>query len=478
VFERIANIFRIPDLRKRLIFTALMLIIYRVGSFIPVPGVDPDALGEYMRELGHGAAGSVLDFADMFTGGALSQMAVFAMGIMPYISASIILQLLTVVVPTLERLSKEGEMGRRKITQYTRYLTGVLAAIQAFGIAVFLTSASATTGAGRALVPLDGSWDRAGFFAMTVLTLTTGTVFIMWLGEQISERGIGNGISLLIFAGIVVRMPAAIKQTIDRVQTNRLNLIEVAVLVLMWMATVAFIVFVERAQRRIPVQYAKRVVGRRLAQGGTTHLPLKLNTAGVIPVIFAQSVIILPGLLVSLPAFREVGWVQSIAAQLGYAMPLYTFLYVLAIVFFCFFYTSIVFNPVDTTDNIKKYGGFIPGIRPGKKTAEYIDTVLTRLTFWGALYLSLVSLLPMFITSGVRLDQLPVWLGGGLFEGMPQWFKAGLDLPRAAQSFFGGTSLLIVVGVAMDFVQQVESQLIMRNYDGFLRGTRIRGRRG
>jgi preprotein translocase subunit SecY len=478
VFDRIANVFRIPDLRRRLYFTALMLVIYRIGSFIPVPGVDPDALAEYMGDIGEGAAGSVLDFADMFTGGALSQMAVFAMGIMPYISASIILQLLTVVVPTLERLSKEGEMGRRKITQYTRYLTGVLAAIQGFGIAVFLTSASAVTVAGRPLVPLDGSADRVAFFAMTVLTLTTGTVFIMWLGEQISERGIGNGISLLIFAGIVVRMPAAVKQTVDRVTSNRLNLIEVAVLVIMFVATVAFIVFVERAQRRIPVQYAKRVVGRRLAAGGTTHLPLKLNTAGVIPVIFAQSVIILPGLLVSLPAFREVGWVQGLAAQLGYAMPLYTFLYVVAIVFFCFFYTSIVFNPVDTTDNIKKYGGFIPGIRPGKKTAEYIDTVLTRLTFWGALYLSLVSLLPMFVTSGVRLHELPAFLGGAVFEGMPRWFKTGLDLPQSAQSFFGGTSLLIVVGVAMDFANQVESQLIMRNYDGFLRSTRIRGRRG
>jgi preprotein translocase subunit SecY len=468
MIEQVQNLFRIPDLRKRLLYTAMMIAIYRIGAFIPVPGVDPMALREYMDEVTKGAQGTALDFVDMFTGGALSQMAIFAMGIMPYISASIILQLLTVVWPTLERMAKEGEVGRRKITRYTRYLTGVIAAFQGSGIAWFLTSDQAQTGTGRPLVPDAGPL----FWFTCVLTLTTGTVFIMWVGEQISERGIGNGISLLIFSSIVNRFVPAVKQTWDRVP-NELSLIEVAVLVILMVGLIAFIVFVERAQRRIPVQYAKRVVGRQVRAGQTTHLPLKLNTSGVIPVIFAQSVIVLPGMLLTLPALQSVEWVQALYAQLSYAMPLYTLMYVVSIVFFCFFYTSIVFNPVDTTDNIKKYGGFIPGIRPGKKTAEYIDTVLTRITFWGALYLSFVSLLPMFLTSGVRLHELPGALGG-LFAQAPNWFKVGLNLPFSATSFFGGTSLLIVVGVAMDFVQQLESQLIMRHYDGFLRGPRRR----
>ena len=470
MIEGFTNVFRIPELRRRVLFTLGMLAIYRVGAFVPVPGVSPTALRSYMQEISGAVGGGALDFIDMFTGGALSNMAIFAMGIMPYISASIILQLLTVVWPKLERLSKEGEVGRRKITQYTRYLTLLIAGIQATGLAVFLTNAK--TGAGLALVPAPG----IGFYIMTVLTLTTGTVFIMWLGEQISERGIGNGISLLVFASIIVRLPAAATQTAERVKSGRLDWLSVALLVAVMVAIIGFIVFVERAQRRIPVQYAKRVIGRKMRAGQTTHLPLKLNTAGVIPVIFAQSVIVLPGML--LTPFTHVAWARDLSAQLGYAMPLYTLVYVIAIVFFCFFYTSIVFNPIDTTDNIKKYGGFIPGIRPGKKTAEYIDTVLTRITFWGAMYLSLISILPMFLTAGVRLHALPRWLGGRVFDGMPNWVKVGLDLPPSAQSFFGGTSLLIVVGVAMDFVAQVESQLIMRHYDGFLRGTRIRGRRG
>jgi preprotein translocase subunit SecY len=471
MMEPFFNIWKIPELRRRLIFTLLMLAVYRVGAFIPIPGVDPGALHEFMTDIRGQAGGTALDFVDMFTGGAMSKMAIFAMGIMPYISASIILQLLTVVVPTLERLSKEGEVGRRKITRYTRYLTGVIAAFQATGIALLLTSQ--TTGAGRSLVPNPGVL----FWFITILTLSTGTVLIMWLGEQISERGIGNGISLIIFAGIVARFPAAVSQTTQRVNEGTLSLLQLIVLVGMMVGIIALIVFVERAQRRIPVQYAKRVVGRRVRAGQTTHLPLKLNTAGVIPVIFAQSVIVLPSMLLALVP-PDITWARVLASQLGYAMPLYVVLETLAIIFFCFFYTSIVFNPVDTTDNIKKYGGFIPGIRPGKKTAEYIDTVLTRLTFWGALYLSLISLAPMLLTSGIRLHELPRILGGGLFQGMPNWFKAGLALPDAATSFFGGTSMLIVVGVCMDFVQQVESQLIMRHYDGFLRGTRIRGRRG
>ena len=470
MIESFKNIWRIPELRKRLIFTLAMLAIYRVGAFIPIPGVDPGALHEFMTEVRGAAGGSALDFVDMFTGGAMSKMAIFAMGIMPYVSASIILQLLTVVVPNLERLSKEGEVGRRKITRYTRYLTGVIAAFQATGMALLLTSQ--TTQAGRPLVPNPGVL----FWVLTLLTLTTGTVFIMWLGEQISERGLGNGISLVIFAGIVARFPAAVMGIKQRLADGTVSPLEVIVLVALMASIIALIVFVERAQRRIPVQYAKRVVGRQVMAGQTTHLPLKLNTSGVIPVIFAQSVIVLPSMLLALVP-PEITWARQIYAQLSYAMPLYVLLEVLAIIFFCFFYTSIVFNPVDTTDNIKKYGGFIPGIRPGKKTAEYLDTVLTRLTFWGALYLSVISLIPMFLTHGIRLHELPTWLGGGFFQGAPNWFKAGLALPDAATSFFGGTSLLIVVGVCMDFVNQIESQLIMRHYDGFLRGTRVRGRR-
>jgi preprotein translocase subunit SecY len=473
MFETIRNVFRIPDLRKRLLFTLMLLAIYRVGSFVPVPGVDPGALREFMADISGTASGGALDFVNMFTGGALARLAIFATGIMPYISASIILQLLTVVVPTLERLSKEGEMGRRKITQYTRYLTGVLAAIQATGMTFWLTSEQAVTAAGRPLVPEAG----LGFYFMAVLTLTTGTVFLMWVGEQISERGIGNGISLLIFASIVVSFVPAIQQTYERVRDQVLSPLQLIFLVLMMVSVISFIIFIERAQRRIPVQYAKRVVGRKVRAGQSTHLPLKLNTSGVIPVIFAQAIIVLPGMLLALPKFQEIPWMVALNRQLGYAMPGYTLLYVSAIIFFCFFYTSIQFNPVDTTDNLKKFGGFIPGIRPGKKTAEYIDTVLTRITFWGALYLSLVSILPMWVLSGIRLHEIP-YIGSKLFSGMPAWFQAGFDMPASAQSFFGGTSLLIVVGVAMDFTQQVESQLIMRNYDGFLRsGQRVRGRK-
>jgi preprotein translocase subunit SecY len=300
----------------------------------------------------------------------------------------------------------------------------------------------------------------------------------MWVGEQISERGIGNGISLLIFASIVVSFVPSLRETAKRVADGRLSWLQALFLALLVFGTTAFIIFMERAQRRIPVQYAKRVVGRRMMAGQTTHLPLKLNTSGVIPVIFAQSIIMFPPLILAWPKFQEVAWAQALNRQFQLAMPLYTLIYVAAIVFFCFFYTSIQFNPVDTTDNIKKYGGFIPGIRPGKKTAEYLDTVLTRITFWGSLYLSLVCLLPMWIIYGVKLHELPTWLGGRLFDNFPDWFKVGFDMPPMSFSLFGGTSLLIVVGVAMDFVQQIESQLIMRHYEGFLRsGTRIRGRR-
>ncbi len=471
MIDQARNVLRIPELRKRLIFTAMLVFVYRVGAFIPVPGVDPGALHLYMEELTGGVAGSALDFVDMFTGGALSNMAIFAMGIMPYVSASIILQLLTVMVPQLERMSKEGEVGRRKINRYTRYLTGVLGAIQAGAISAVL--ASQQTASGLDLVPNPSTF----WYINTVLTLTTGTVFVMWLGERISERGLGNGISLLICIGIIAQFPVGVMQTAAKVKDSTISPLEVAMLILMMVAIIAFIIFVERAQRRIPVQYAKRVIGNKVRAGQSTHLPLKLNTSGVIPVIFAQSVIILPGILLQyLPT--DLGWANTLRAQLGYAMPLYVALEVGLIVFFCFFYTSIVFNPVDVTDNMKKHGGFVPGIRPGKKTAEYIDDVLSKVTLWGALYLSAVSVVPMFITDGVRLHELPGFLGGGLFEAMPQWFKVGLELPMSARSFFGGTSLLIVVGVSMDFMSQIESQLIMRNYEGFLRTGRLRGRRG
>lgn len=472
MIDHVRNAFRIPELRKRLIYTVLMVFIYRVGAFIPVPGVDPTALHKYVEDITGGAGGGALDFVDMFTGGALSNMAIFAMGIMPYVSASIILQLLTVMVPRLERLAKEGEVGRRKINRYTRYLTAVIGVVQAFAISMVLVSQKTSTG--LKLVPDSGVW----FHVNTVLTLTAGTVFIMWLGEQISERGVGNGISLLICIGIISRFPAGVVQTAAKVRENTLSVLELAMLILMMVAIIAFIIFVERAQRRIPVQYAKRVIGNRVRAGQQTHLPLKLNTSGVIPVVFAQSVIILPSMILQIPLIAQAGWANSVRHQLEPAMPGYMLFYVALIVFFSFFYTSIAFNPVDATDNIKKYGGFIPGIRPGKKTAEYIDDVLSKITFWGALYLSTVSLIPMFLTSGVRLHELPRWMGGGLFNNMPAWFKVGLDLPGAAQSFFGGTSLLIVVGVCMDFMAQIESQLIMRNYDGFLRGARLRGRRG
>lgn len=470
MIDQARNAFRIPELRKRLLYTLLMIFIYRIGAFIPVPGVSTTALRQYMQEITGATGGSALDFVDMFTGGALSNMAIFAMGIMPYVSASIIIQLLTVMVPQLERMAKEGEVGRRKINRYTRYLTGIIGAIQAFAIAMVLATQKTSTG--LELVPSPNAF----FYFNTVLTLTTGTVFIMWLGEQISERGVGNGISLLICIGIIARFPAGVVQTAAKVKDNTLSALELAMLIGMMVAIIAFIIFVERAQRKIPVQYAKRVIGNRVRAGQTTHLPLKLNTSGVIPVIFAQSVIILPGILLQLLP-PDVEWANALRNQLNYAMPLYVVLEVSLIVFFCFFYTSIAFNPVDATDNIKKYGGFIPGIRPGKKTAEYIDDVLSKITLWGAFYLSAVSLIPMFLTSGARLHELPRFLGGGLFENMPQWFKVGLDLPQSALSFLGGTSLLIVVGVFMDFLAQIESQLIMRNYDGFLRAGRLRGRR-
>jgi preprotein translocase subunit SecY len=460
VIESFRNIFAIPDLRKRLFFTFALLAVYRIGCIIPTPGIDPRALLEFMQSL----QGTILGFVNTFTGGSLERVAIFALGIMPYITASIILQLLTVVWPYLEKLSKEGELGRRKITQYTRYGTVVISIVQSLGIAIWLEKV--TTPGGAALVPSAG-W---GFRLMTVLTLTTGTAFVMWLGEQISERGVGNGISLIIFAGIVVGLPRAVIDTVGAIRTGTLSLIAVLILVIFMVAVVAFIVFMERAQRRIPIQYAKRVVGRRVYGGQNTYLPLRVNTGGVIPVIFASSVVMIP---TTLAGMIQLEWMQQVADALAWGQPLHYLLYTAGIIFFSYFYVSIIFNPADTAENLRKYGGFIPGIRTGRRTAEYIDRILTRLTLVGAVYLAAVSILPEFLLSGIKVGGLP-FVGSALDAALPSVITQGMGI----NFYFGGTSLLIVVGVAMDTVQQVESQLVMRNYEGFLKRGRIRGRRG
>jgi len=460
VIESFRNIFAIPDLRKRVLFTFGLLAVYRIGCHIPSPGVDPQALLEFMQAQAQGFLG----FVNTFTGGSLQKIAVFALGIMPYITASIILQLLTVVWPYLEKLSKEGELGRRKITQWTRYGTVVISIIQGTGIAVWLERM--TTPGGAPLVPQPG-W---GFRLMTVITLTTGTAFIMWLGEQISERGIGNGISLIIFAGIVVGLVPAIGKTIQGVQQGNLQLFLLIPLLLFMVLVVAFIVYMERAQRRIPVQYAKRVVGRRIYGGQSTYLPLRVNTGGVIPVIFASSVVTIPTVISGL--IQNEG-VQRIAQYVAYGQPIYYLLQIITIIFFSYFYVSIIFNPADLAENMRKYGGFIPGIRPGKRTAEYIDRILTRLTLVGAIYLAAVTVLPEFLLTGIHIAGIP-WLGPRIAGYFPNWVTEGMGI----QFYFGGTSLLIVVGVAMDTIQQIESQLVMRNYEGFMKRGRIRGRRG
>jgi preprotein translocase subunit SecY len=467
VVDTVRNIWAIEDLRKRVLFTFALLAVYRLGSHIPTPGVDPVALAEFFKAMG----GGVLGFLDLFSGGALSRLSVFALGIMPYISASIILQLLTVVWPYLEKLSKEGEMGRRKINQYTRYGTIVLAIVQSLGVAFWLRSQASPGGA--PLVPAhvqDALWGL-GFPIMTVLTLTAGTTFIMWLGEQITERGIGNGISLIIFAGIVVGLPAAVIGTIGDIRVGERSIFAMLFLVVFMVAVTAFVVFMERAQRRIPVQYAKRVVGRKVYGGSNTYLPLRVNTAGVIPVIFASSILVIPQTIAQM---IQQPWAQAIGRQIAMGEPLYYLLQVVGIIFFAYFYTSIVFNPVDTADNMRKYGGFIPGIRPGKRTSDYIDRVLTRITFVGSLYLAAVCILPEFLISGIHVAQIPFGIGAFLDRVLPVWVTTGMGL----NFYFGGTSLLIVVGVAMDTMQQIESQLVMRHYDGFMKKGRIRGRRG
>jgi preprotein translocase subunit SecY len=467
MLQSLRNIWDIPDLRKRVLFTLGLLAVYRMGNVIPTPGINAAALIDFFEQ----NRGNWFGLVDMFSGGNLSKVTIFALGIMPYISSSIILQLLTVVWPFLEKLSKEGEMGRRKITQYTRYGTVLLAIIQGIGIAVFLEN---QTRSGNFNIVAQPGW---GFRMMFVLTLTTGTAFIMWLGEQITDRGIGNGMSLIIFAGIVVGFPSAVIETYQKVQNGSISLFTVLLLMAMMVVVIGAIVFVERGQRRITVQYAKRVVGRRMMGGQSTHLPLRVNTSGVIPVIFASSIIAFPQTIADMLKDRVL-WMGDVVMHLQSGMPLYNLLYVTFIIFFCYFYTAIVFNPDDVAENMRKYGGFIPGIRPGKRTAEYLEHILDRITFGGAVYLALIALLPEFLLRGFKAQYLP-WVGPSLDAFLNNnnlgWVTEGLGLTF----YFGGTSLLIVVGVAMDTVAQIEAQLIMRHYDGFTGkgGKRIRGRR-
>ncbi len=433
VLKNLQNVTKIPELKRRLLITAGLLAAYRLGAHVPTPGVDGEALARFFDSV----QGTLLGLVDLFSGGNLRRLTVFALGIMPYISASIILQLLTVVIPALERLAKEGEAGRKKITQYTRYGTVLLSAFQSLFIAIGLESMNDPSGV--TLVPYTG-W---GFRLLTMLTLTAGTSLIMWLGEQISEKGIGNGISLIIFAGIVVRIPSALVATYTLLSTGEMSLFVLLGIVVLMVAVTAAVVIMQEGQRKIPVQYAKRVVGRRVYGGQSTHIPLRINTAGVIPVIFASSIILFPATLARF-IHDPLGWMQGISDMLSPGpLPrhsLYYLLYMGFIVFFTYFYTAIVFNPSDLADNMKKYGGFIPGVRPGKKTAEFIDRTLTRITLPGAIFLALISVLPDFL---IRSFNVPF--------------------------YFGGTSLLIVVGVALDTVRQMESHLLMRHYEGFLR---------
>jgi len=459
IIDKFLNIFRVPDLRKRIFFTLGLLAIYRLGAQIPTPGVNSKLLDQFF----HTQGGSALGLLDMFSGGNLRRFTIFALGIMPYITASIIFQLLTVVYEPLARLQKEGELGRRKITQWTRYLTVILAGFQSIAIAFGLSSQGMTTISGPA------------FILLTVLTLTTGTAFIMWLGEQITDRGIGNGMSLLIFTGIVAGLPRGIVDLTDKVRTNAwgsFTAIAILLLIAAMVGLVAFIVFVERSERRIPVQSARRIVGRRQMGGVSSHLPLKVNSGGVMPVIFASSILSAPLLFGQMQFVQSSKWISNVIQNLQPGEPWYEVLYIAAIIFFAYFYISIVFRPDDIADNMRKSGSFIPGIRPGRRTSDYINDILTRITLVGAIYLILISLVPTFLISGFHLNHL--WLVGGFFERLPAWVTSGLHM----NFYFGGTSLLIVVGVAMDTANQIESQLIMRHYDGFSpRSGRIRGRK-
>jgi preprotein translocase subunit SecY len=432
ILSSFQNVFKIPELKSRILFTLALLAVYRIGAHIPTPGINGEELSKFLAEKG----GALMGFFDMFSGGALSRVTIFALGIMPYISASIILQLLTVVIPAIGKLAKEGEAGRKKIIRYTRYGTVVISAIQSFGIAAGLEGM-----AGGAFIQNPG-WS---FRLLTMITLTSGTAFIMWLGEQITERGIGNGISLIIFAGIIARFPNAVISMVRLLQAGELSILFVIALIAMMVGVVGAIIYIERGQRKIPVQYAKRVVGRKVYGGQSTHLPLKINTSGVIPPIFASSIIMFPA---TVAGFTAIPWVQAISRQLAPGTVLYTVLYVSLIIFFAYFYTAIIFNPVDIADNLKKYGGYIPGIRPGQKTSEYIYRVLSRLTFVGGIYLSVVCIIPEVLITKFHVP-----------------------------FYFGGTSILITVGVALDTISQIETHLITRSYEGFLKKGRIRGRR-
>lgn len=456
----VRNLFKVQDLRKRVIFTLLMLLVYRTGIHIPVPGVDRDALAQVWGQLG-----GMFGVLDLFSGGNLRRISIFALNIMPYITASIILQLMTSVdFAGLKKIQEEGEIGRRKITQYTRYLTVILCVIQGIGISFWLHRQG--TGSGVSLVPNFGVW----FIFISTVTLTTGTIFVMWLGEQITERGIGNGISLIIFAGIVVGLPNGIQQILNRI-TDPLSAIGVIILILVMIAAIAGIVFVERATRKVPTNHTRRMVGRQMEATASSHLPLKVNIAGVIPVIFASSVLAIPQTLMT---FGSWSWLQTMNRWLGGGHPVYESLFVTLIVIFSFFYVSIVFNADEVAENLRKQGAFIPGIRPGKRTGDYLNSILVRLTTVGALYLVVVCLIPQFIISGFKVQTLPL-IGSWLDAVLPEWVMTGLGY----SFYFGGTSLLIVVGVAMDTISQVEAQLVMRHYDGFLgsRGGRLRGRR-
>lgn len=430
------NIFKIPELKKRVLFTLGILVVYRIGAHIPTPGINSAALAELFAQ----ARGTILGFFDMFSGGALSRLTIFALGIMPYISSSIILQLMTLVSPYLARLKKEGEAGQKKITQYTRYGTVLLCTVQGSGIAVGLEAMKSPIG--TPIVPYPG-WT---FRLMAILTLTAGTTFLMWLGEQITERGIGNGISLIIFSGIVAGTPAAIFQSMDLMGTGELPVLVMLFLMVLMIVVIGVIVFTEGGQRRIPIQYAKRVVGRKMYGGQSTHLPLKVNTSGVIPPIFASSIIMFPA---TIAQFVDHPWMQAVAASLTPGTIIYSAIFIGAIFFFCYFYTAVIFNPADVADNMKKHGGYVPGIRPGARTSEYIDAILSRLTFYGAVYLSLICILPDFL---IKYFNIPF--------------------------YFGGTSLLIVVGVSLDTMQQIESHMVMRSYDGFIKKGRLKSRRG
>lgn len=425
----------IPELKRRIIFTLLMLAVYRIGVQIPTPGINGEALADFFAK----NSGTIFGMFNMFSGGALENFSIFALGIMPYISASIIFQLLQVVVPQVEALAKEGESGRRKITQYTRYATVGLSIVQGLFISIGLEGMAAPTG--NAMIVITPGW---AFRIMTVITLTSGTAFIMWLGEQMTERGVGNGISLIIFAGIVARMPVAIVNTVKMISADQMPIILIPLLLAMIAAVIGIVIYFETAQRRIPIQYAKRMIGRQLYGGQRSHLPLKINMSGVIPPIFASSIMMFPA---TIGGFVQNEWVRQISASLAWGTLLHTLLYVVMIVFFCFFYTAVTFNPVDIAENLKKNGGFVPGIRPGKKTAEFIDKIMVRLTVIGAIYISAICVLPEILIKK-------------------------LNVPF----YFGGTALLIVVGVAIDTIAQIESYTVMRNYDGFLKTGRIKGR--